>query len=82
MNSVMPIIKYDIDMIFIFGNYDGNFHRKMTLLIFSATMIPSIKNNVYYKYISSIRNLIKKRLYKMFSLKKYRQVILVKELLS
>ena len=32
MNSFITIIKYDIALFFLFGNYDGNFHRKMTFV--------------------------------------------------
>ena len=53
MNLFRTIIKYDITLFLPFGNYDGNFLRKMTLFIF-LTMIPSLKKKVYYPYIALI----------------------------
>ena len=34
MNSFITIIEYYIVLIFLYGNYDGNFYRKITLFIY------------------------------------------------
>ena len=73
MNSFITIIKYDIVLFFLFGNYDGMFYRKMTLFIFLNLYKQMFIIHLLRWYF--IRNLNKKWLFRTYSLKKYRQFI-------
>ena len=73
MNTFIITIRYVIDLFFLLGNYDGNFHKKITFVIFLSHFFCKLITWLIF-FI-----LIRKWLYRTYSLKKYRQVISVKE---